>query len=114
MQYIGGKEKSGGHKIALLLTNLCRRLDTNCIVEPFCGGLSVTYRLCKSGLHVDASDGCIPLIALYNAILVEGWSPPQEVSQQEWEKWKSKNPVASQDPMAAFCGFGCSHSVRCH
>lgn len=107
MQYIGGKEKSGGNKISAIIKTISEKKNINSIVEPFCGGLSVTYRLCKSGLFVEASDKCLPLIELYKSV-IDGWDPPKEVSFEEWIDWKNKNPIDSTDPMAAFCGFGCS------
>lgn len=57
MQYVGGKQKSGGHRIAVRI----RRFAANAVVEPFCGGLSVTYGL-GPPLAVSAGDACQPLI----------------------------------------------------
>jgi hypothetical protein len=108
MHYIGGKQKSGGHKIAAHVLEWALAYGTTEITEPFCGGLSVTYRLAASGkFNVDASDACEPLIEMYRAIQ-RGWDPPSEVSRETWEAYKV-NPDP-HDPMTAFCGFGCSRS----
>lgn len=105
MQYVGGKQKSGGHRIAAMIGLFAARQRMSDIVEPFCGGLSVTYRL--SGLDVQASDACVPLIALYKAMQL-GWEPPAEVSRETWEHYKTAGDPT--DPMTAFVGFGCSRS----
>jgi hypothetical protein len=108
MQYVGGKQKSGGHKIAAHVCRFALANGSREIVEPFCGGLSVTYRLAASGHFVLVSrDACEPLITLYKAIQA-GWLPPREVPRSTWAEYKA-NPIAS-DPMTAFCGFGCSRS----
>ena len=107
MQYIGGKQKSGGHHIARIVKHFADAVQTTRVNEPCCGGLSVTYRLAKHGLNVDAADACAPLIALYRAVL-DGWGPPAVVERATWEKYKA-SPDPS-DPMTAFCGFGCSRS----
>lgn len=105
MQYVGGKQKSGGHRIAATIRRFAERVDTRLIVEPFCGGLSVTYRL--QGLIVHARDACEPLITLYRALLL-GWEPPVEVDRATWERYRSAPDP--NDPMTAFVGFGCSRS----
>lgn len=105
MQYVGGKQKSGGHRIAAAIRRFAERVKTRSIVEPMCGGLSVTYRLL--GLDVEARDACMPLIALYRA-MQQGWVPPAEVDRETWERYKAA-PDGS-DPMTAFVGFGCSRS----
>lgn len=105
MQYVGGKQKSGGHRIAALVRLVCDLQQTDNVREPFCGGLSVTYRL--QGLTRTASDACKPLIGLYRAVQ-QGWDPPEVVSQETWEHYRaSPDPT---DPMTAFCGIGCSRS----
>lgn len=102
MQYVGGKEKSGGHKIAALIRSVA---CGGPVTEPFCGGLSVTYRL--QGLEVYASDAVDSLIVLYKAV-TSGWDPPTEVTREVWDKYKACQPPF--DPMTAFVGFGCSRS----
>jgi DNA adenine methylase len=104
LHYIGGKQKSGGHRIAAAIKQFAALLGTDQIVEPFCGGLSVTYRL---GLNVDASDACVPLISMYRA-LQDGWIPPSEVDRATWDRYKVAGDPT--DPMTAFVGFGCSRS----
>lgn len=105
MQYSGGKQKSGGDRIAAVIAQYAARVGTRDIVETMCGGLSVTYRL--KPFNVQARDACRHLITLYRE-LQRGWEPPAEVDRGTWEKYKlDPDP---DDPMTAFCGFGCSYS----
>ena len=105
MHYIGGKQKSGGHRIAASIKSFAARVDAVGVVEPFCGGLSVTYRL--RGLSVEARDACKPLITLYQ-MMQRGWCPPAVVDRETWEKYRAAPDP--EDPMTAFVGFGCSRS----
>jgi site-specific DNA-adenine methylase len=101
MQYVGGKQKSGGSVIAKFLNGLGLRT----ISEPFCGGLSVTYRLNFAKIH--ASDACESLIRMYQ-MYMQGWRPPLSLSREQWQELKRIQD--STDPLTAFAGFGCSHS----
>lgn len=105
MQYVGGKQKSGGQHIAAAIKQYAKFVKTDIIKEPLCGGLSVTSRL--EGFDIEARDACVPLITLYQK-LQKGWVPPTYVSRETWEKYK-ENPDP-HDPMTAFVGFGCSRS----
>ena len=105
MQYIGGKQKSGGAQIAKVVNRLVKRLKLKTVSEPFCGGLSVTSRL-DAG-HVSASDACGALITLYRS-MQQGWRPPDLLTREEWERLRSA--LDPSDPLTAFAGFGCSRS----
>jgi DNA adenine methylase len=105
MQYVGGKQKSGGHHIAAVIKHYAKQVSTPDVVEPMCGGLSVTSRLKQFAVH--ARDACVPLIALYRA-MQQGWLPPAEVTRAEWLHYKAVQDP--HDPMTAFVGFGCSRS----
>lgn len=105
MQYVGGKQKSGGDKIAVEIHKLVERAGAEHVIEQCCGGLSVTQRL--GDLEVTARDACVPLITLYKAMQA-GWVPPAEVDRETWERYRG-NPDP-EDPMTAFVGFGCSRS----
>lgn len=71
--------------------------------DAFCGGLSMSVELLKSG-PVWATDANVPLITMYKAIQ-DGWEPPSVVSREDYERSKS---LPDTDPVKAFCGFGCS------
>ena len=103
MQYVGGKQKSGGQHIARILNESCPQGGT--IYEPMCGGLSVTYRLKHP---VIASDACVHLMALHRAVQ-EGWEPP-EVSKDLWLECKERAERSYADPLVGFMGYGCSYT----
>jgi DNA adenine methylase len=107
VQYIGGKQKSGGQHIAAIVKRFADLVETDEVTDACCGGLSIAYRLARLGLRVEAADACEPLITLYVA-LQNGWEPPAIVDRATWESYKA-NPDPA-DPMTAFCGFGCSRS----
>jgi hypothetical protein len=108
MQYIGGKQKSGGQHIARIVAGVAKDLNAGLVEETCCGGLSITYRLAKLGCQVNAADACEALITLYQA-WQGGWRPQlTHVSRELWETYRA-NPDPS-DPMTALVGFGCSRS----
>lgn len=104
MQYIGGKQKSGGAQIAKVVNRLIRERKLETYSEPFCGGLSVTQRIVAPVRR--ASDACEALVRMYLA-LQGGWTPPVELSRDKWTQLRDANDPA--DPLTAFAGFGCSN-----
>lgn len=103
MQYVGGKQKSGGSQIATLFNTMIVKHGLTTYSEPFCGGLSVTQRI--RAKHRHASDACVALITLYQEIQ-KGWNPPTSLTKEQWLDLKVANDP--QDPLTAFAGFGCS------
>lgn len=103
MQYVGGKQKSGGSQIAKVIAQTAVTQGIDSYVEPFCGGLSVTSRVTIK--KRTASDACLPLITLYRAIQ-QGWVPPVSLSREEWEQLRHRQDP--NDPLTAFAGIGCS------
>lgn len=97
MQYLGGKWALR-REIATVVNSHGRP-----VIEPFCGGLSVTT--CVTQRPLCAFDACEPLITLYRA-MQEGWTPPGELSEQRYAELNAKRDPA--DPLTAFAGFGCS------
>lgn len=101
MQYMGGKSRLA-KEIASTIRPQGRWWD------PFCGGLSVARELAKIYPEGMVSDICFPLISLYRAVQ-RGWSPPVEVTSDEYQSAKS---LPDSNPLKAFCGFGCSHGGK--
>ena len=104
MQYIGGKQKSGGAQIAKVINRIIRERGLAMYSEPFCGGLSVTQRIVAPMRH--ASDACEALVRMYLA-LQAGWVPPVELSREKWQQLRDANDPTN--PLTAFAGFGCSN-----
>lgn len=105
MRYFGGKTRIADDIVAVIKTDGWEQ-----IIEPFCGGLSVTAAFAKARFkNIRAADGHPALIAMYKAY-VAGWRPPEDVSNKEYRHLMATKDVA--DPLTAFVGFGCSFSGR--
>lgn len=103
MRYLGGKSKIR-KQIAAFLESL--RKPNQVYFEPFVGGGWVLQEM--SGGRI-ASDGNKALIAMYQA-LQDGWTPPDFVSEDEYNQVKLD--CDKNSPMLAFCGFGCSFAGK--
>ena len=97
MNYLGGKWALR-REIAEVINSVGRP-----VLEPFCGGLSVTT--CVTQRPLAAYDACEPLITLYRAVQ-EGWTPPGELSEERYAELNARRDPS--DPLTAFAGFGCS------
>jgi DNA adenine methylase len=93
MQYLGGKSRIA-KKLAPIILELAKGRT---LIEPFCGGLSMTEQLHP----VYASDASVPLISLIQAVR-DGWEPPDSVSEED------ARTLPPTHPAHGFCGFGCS------
>ncbi len=99
MQYLGGKSKIR-KQVASVIESY--RNPGQEYFEPFVGGGWVLQEV--TGKRT-AADGNAALISLYVA-LQNGWEPPDFVSEEEWRFWRESADM--NNPMKAFCGFGCS------
>ncbi len=100
MQYQGGKHIAAKHIVAAMLQNgAAGRL----VMEPFCGGCSVTVALCKAGFHVQASDVNQSLILLWQKALLEDLQP-FELNAESYQRWKTAPDSAEK----ALVGYGAS------
>lgn len=98
MQYMGSKAQVVRPIIEYLHASRgCRE-----VVEPFCGGLSITASL-TGKRH--ASDIDAALITLYRRMQA-GWLPPDSLSREEYEDLRELDD--SENPLTAFAAYGCS------
>lgn len=104
MKYLGGKYKLGKAIGKIINSHLCNTKD---FYEPFVGGFNIIPHIYTSG-GIYASDTHRPLIAMYKA-LQDGWLPPNEVSEVEYELAKR---LPDSDPNKAFIGFACSFGAK--
>lgn len=102
MQYFGGKARIA-KEIARVLEQY--RKKDQLYIEPFVGAGWVLSQI--SGKR-EASDKHPYLISMYKA-LQNGWTPPKEVSEEEYSKAKNGN---CEDHLRGFIGFGCSFSGK--
>lgn len=99
MQYQGGKGKLARHIVAQIEN--VRRSRT--VIEPFAGAFNITAAL--SGPRW-ANDADPRMVDLFQALL-EGWTPPENVSEELYYDVK-RNPQNHHPAMQAFVGCGCS------
>ena len=101
MQYLGGKSKTAPH-IAPILNDLVRGKTW---VEPFMGSCWVTIKIteAKERIFGDANDA---VVALFQR-LMEGWEPPTEVTEAEYQAIKA-SPQDYPPELVAFVAVGCS------
>lgn len=100
MKYLGGKARKA-KEIAAVIAPRGRWL------EPFCGGQSMTVAL-SAYAPGDAYDAHPALISLYCAVL-DGWDPPSELSEMEFNAAKA---LPNSNPLKAFAAFGCAFGGR--
>jgi DNA adenine methylase len=98
MRYAGGKGRIGKHIAAMLAPYVAGRR----VLEPFCGGLSMTTLLQPA----EASDNSEPLISLIEAVR-GGWRPPATMTDAEYRALQRERDNHG-DPLVAFAGFCCS------
>ena len=104
MRYIGGKSK--------IAKELARqiRLRTNAteIYEPFMGGGAMTERLSEVFDTVYPADLSPDIVALWRQA-ANGWQPPTDISEAEYQRMKSDHVPSAY---RGFIGFGCSYGGK--
>lgn len=100
MRYQGGKSGTG-RKIAPYLRAGAGPGVT--YYEPFVGAGAVARHVAGAFERAVLSDAMPDLVLLWQA-LADGWSPPAEMSREEWARLRGSAPSA----LRAFAGFGCS------
>jgi DNA adenine methylase len=98
VRYVGGKGR-----IAAAIADRIRDLSPAAPIayEPFMGGGSVTAELAPRFPLVIASDAHPDLVLMWRAVL-EGWAPPEVVTEAEYAALK----IAEPSPLRGFVGFG--------
>ena len=104
MQYLGGKHYQSKH-----IASLIAEVSGGDYWEPFLGGGSVAAAVARSGefdaMHL--SDAHTDLVLMWQALL-DGWLPPEHVSQDEYEALK----LAPSSARRGFVGFACSFAAK--
>ena len=102
MRYLGGKARIAKHIVKVLNEY---REPNQIFVEPFVGAANIISRM-DGERH--AYDNHNELIELYKA-LQNGWIPPSELSETEYDILKNETEKLH---LKAFAGFGCSFSGK--
>jgi len=101
MQYQGGKHIAAKHIVAAMQEY--GATPEQPVIEPFCGGCSVTVALCRAGFHVWASDINPSLILLWQKALLQDLEP-FELDAESYQRWKTAPNSAEK----ALVGYGAS------
>lgn len=101
VRYLGGKARGRMARDIAEIVN--RERQGRPFWEPFCGGLSVSWRLAAGGPGI-VSDLCEPLIALHRAVR-DGWDPPDTMDA---ERHRAAKALPDSDPLKGWAGFACS------
>jgi DNA adenine methylase len=96
MRYAGGKNKFANKLAAIVGSG-------EVLVEPFIGGGAMTAALAPSFDIVYAYDNHPDLILMWQALL-DGWIPPDNVTEEEYYKLKKQH----SSPLRGFAGFACA------
>lgn len=83
--------------------------------EPFLGGGAVLQAagpgFHRRGAWLFGSDAHPELMALHEAVLLEGWDPPRIITEERYEALRYRTVLAT-DAEVAFAGFGCSFGAK--
>lgn len=101
MQYMGGKSKIAKELSAVILANAKSR---KYYLEPFIGGGSVFPHLAPHFEWSVAGDAHEDLVLMWNALIFDGWVPPDTITEEQYAELKESDPSA----LRAFVGFGSS------
>lgn len=101
MRYIGGKSKIAKPLAQAILGNSRSR---KFYLEPFVGGGAVFPLIAPEFSWSVAGDMHGDLVQMWNALIFDGWEPPEFVSEDEYQSLRNADP----SPLRGFVGFGTS------
>ena len=104
MQYLGGKHRQSKH-----IAGILELAGGGAYWEPFLGGGSVAAAVARTEAFdtMHLSDMHVDLVMMWQA-LVDGWLPPEHVSEDEYVALKLADPSAER----GFVGFACSFASK--
>lgn len=105
MKYMGSKARHAKEFLPLILK---KRGFLQYYVEPFMGGCNSLDKV--RGRRI-GSDNNPYLVALFDAVVNQGWKPPEDISESFYQKVKD-NPESYDSPLVGFVAFGCSYSGK--
>lgn len=105
MNYLGGKAQLARYILPIILKD---RKPNQWYVEPFAGGMNVVDKV--KGNRI-ASDAHPQLIAMWKALVEDGWTPPGIISKEEYCYVKD-NKSMFDDSYLGWVGFCCSFNGK--
>lgn len=104
MKYLGSKARIGAEIVNTILRQT--KKSEGVWVEPFAGGLNLTSHI-PEGFEKVCYDSNPYLVAMWQALL-SGWTPPKEVTREEYHQIKLNKPHYP-DYLVGWVGFNCSY-----
>lgn len=99
MRYVGGKSKvAKSIREAILSETPLRRY----YLEPFVGGGGSFFKMAPNFEWSVAGDLQKDLVLMWNALIFEGWTPPEDVTEDDYRRLRNSKP----SPERGFVGFG--------
>lgn len=105
MKYMGSKAK---HVKYLLPFIAQRRRPGQIYIEPFCGGCNMIEHVANPRI---ANDLYTPLIEMWQALVYNDWTPPNEISLEEYTTIR-QNPQLFPASLVGFVSIGCSYAGK--
>jgi DNA adenine methylase len=102
MQYLGGKGRMAAALAEVVLSHVppAHRIE---LLEPFLGGANSFEALAPHFQKTYVGDAHPDLVLMWQAI-ANGWSPPEFVTEDQYNALRNATPSA----LRGFVGFGCS------
>lgn len=101
---MGSKRRIAKEILPIILKD---RKEGQWYVEPFCGGCNTIDKV-PQGAGRLANDIHTPLISMFKALQV-GWTPPKEVSEEEY---KAAKLLEDSNPLKGYIGFNLSFGAK--
>lgn len=103
MRYMGGK-----HRQAKTIRKIIAELRGNRTryVEPFMGGGSVLAAVAPDFDHAVGADASASLVALWQAVIFGGWTPPTDMTQDEYNDIRNDETPSA---LRGWAGYGASY-----
>jgi DNA adenine methylase len=105
MKYMGSKAR---HAKDILPIILAGRKAGQFYVEPFVGGANTIDKVDGNRIGADIHPH---LIAMWRAVS-DGWMPPQEVSEDEYNECNNRRRNEHGDPILGYVGFVASYAGK--
>lgn len=104
MRYVGSKRRFAKQLVAIISA---LKGDRFLYLEPFLGGGNSFCAVAPMFRHYAAGDTHVDLMLMWQAI-ANGWTPPDEVSEEQYEELKNAAPSA----LRGFTGFAGSYAAK--
>ena len=106
MRYMGGKARQAGH-IREVVARM--RGERDHYLEPFMGGGWVSAAVAPDFPRATLADASGPLVALWRAVVVDGWAPPAAMTRDEYDRLRAEDDVTA---LHGWAGYAASYQGK--